>query len=96
MAAFLRWIEQNNQVPWRKLRDRIEFYDAAEFLSGYLFSKETVMEPNRKIGPTESSLKLTVSPFHLCLLGADSTQSYFLFIYFNLGKKASPYSLNSI
>ncbi len=55
MAAFLRWIEQNNQVPRRKLRDRlnpVEFYDAAEFLSTYRFSKETVLDLNRKTGPT--------------------------------------------
>lgn len=55
MPAFLRWIEQNNKFPRRELRDTlcsIEFYDAAEFLSRYWFSKETVMELNRKIGPT--------------------------------------------
>ncbi len=55
MAAFLRWLEENNQIPQRKLRDRlnpIEFCDAAEFLSRYQFTKDTVIELNRKIGPT--------------------------------------------
>ncbi len=55
MAACLRWLEENNQIPRRKLRDRlnpIEFYDAAEFLSRYRFTKDTVIELNRKTGPT--------------------------------------------
>ena len=55
MAAFLRWIEENDEVPRRKLRDRLnplEFYDAEEFLVRYRFTKETVLELNRKTGPT--------------------------------------------
>uniref|UniRef100_A0A3B4V1M9 DDE Tnp4 domain-containing protein n=1 Tax=Seriola dumerili TaxID=41447 RepID=A0A3B4V1M9_SERDU len=54
MAAFLRWINQN-RVPQRKLRDRLnplEFYDKDEFLSRYSFTKETRLELGRWIGPT--------------------------------------------
>lgn len=54
MAAFLRWVEENSKVPQRKLRDRlnpVEFYGAAEFLTRYQFSKETVVELTRKIAP---------------------------------------------
>ncbi len=48
-------LSKNNQVPQRKLRDRLnplEFYDEDEFLLRYRCTKETVLELNRKTGST--------------------------------------------
>uniref|UniRef100_A0A673ZYN2 DDE Tnp4 domain-containing protein n=1 Tax=Salmo trutta TaxID=8032 RepID=A0A673ZYN2_SALTR len=54
MAAYLLWRDQNDRVPQRIIRDRlipVEFYDNDEFSRRYRFSKDSVMQLERKVGP---------------------------------------------
>ena len=55
MTAYLLWKDQNDRVPQRVIRDRlnpVEFYDNDEFSRRYHFSKDSVMQLERKVAPT--------------------------------------------
>lgn len=54
MAAYIRWLHENERVHRRKIRDRLnpfEKFDFAEFRRRYRFTKESVMRIIDKIGP---------------------------------------------
>lgn len=66
MVLVLKWIKQNYDVPKRKLRERlspIEFYDEAQFLVGYQFTKGTILEVNRKVGQTVKHLLVSLRSY---------------------------------
>lgn len=54
MAALIWWIDENERVPRRKIRDLlnpVECYDCEEFSRRYRFNKETAIRLSEKIEP---------------------------------------------